>query len=185
MRDRNSLRFGDAGSLQRRVKIEGKVELNAMSVTGFVKGRRYVIDAAYSEKNGRRVPAPFEFIGPTASDQQIYSITKNLTGTGIVKLFFTTMKKEVKSDIQFVPMKVDMAPVDQRLKALENVLRKAFAQSVPDTKKAKINGIQNTKVGKYPAIEAIGQYVDAKEGHCCPADCRYSPTRRVRMVCLR
>ena len=146
------------------VKIEGKVELNALSVTGFVKGQRYVIDAAYAEKYGREVLAPFEFIGPTAPDQMIYSLTDKLDGTGMIKLFFTTKDKEVKSDIQFVPMTVDMAPIEKRLKALENVVRKAFAQSVPDTKKAKINGMQNTKVGKYPAIEAIGQYVDPKQG---------------------
>lgn len=139
------------------------VELKLLKVEGFVKGNRYVIDAAFSEQHNIPVPAPFEFIAPTADDHRIYTQPAP-GGSGLFKLTFTTLEDQIKSNIQFVPMTVDMGPVETRLNSLQKLLQQAFIASVTDPDRAEINVTQRTQIGQYPAIESIGRYDGGADG---------------------
>lgn len=139
------------------------ITVTPLSVKGFVKGNRHVFDADFAAEHGVAVPAPFNFIAPT-SKEHLNFIKPAPGGIGIFKIFFTTLDKAVKSNLQFVPLRVDMGPVDQRLKIMQNILRKGFISSVPDPDRAEISLTRATKVGPYDALELIGRYDGGADG---------------------
>ncbi len=144
-------------------EAEPKVELNLLTVEGFVKGNRHVFDADFAAEHSIAVPVPFEFIAPT-SDAHLNYIQPAPGGTGIFKVFFTTLEKQVRSNLQFVPITIEQGSVDERLKALESILHQAFRASVPDIDNARINAVRNTEIGKYPAVEMFGNYDSPTDG---------------------
>lgn len=139
------------------------VEVTPLKVEGLVTGNRNVFDAAFASKYNIAVPAPFEFIAPT-SDKHLNFIKPAPGGTGIFKVFFTTLEKQVKSNLQFVPIMVAEGETSKRLESLQSLLKKALVASVPDANNARINIVQNIMVGKYPAIEMLGNYKTEQDG---------------------
>jgi hypothetical protein len=151
------LAFTGAGNAQ-SVSASGTIEIAPLTVKGFT------FDEAYSKKHKVAVPAPFTFIAPPSKYHLNY-LHNAPGGTGIFKISFTTPTKQVMSNLQFVPLKAGMGPIDKRLDALVKlVLKKAFAGSVPDPKQAKIDTVRKVKIGAYPAVEAIGRYKDGADG---------------------
>ncbi len=140
-----------------------KVEGNLLKVEGLVTGDRYVFDASFATEHSIEVPAPFEFIAPT-SDNHLNYIQPAPGGTDIFKVFFVTLEKQVKSNLRFVPITIAEGPVDERLKSLQKLLKQVLIASVPDTDKARINSVSKTSVGKYPAIEMLGNYDTPDDG---------------------
>ena len=139
------------------------ITLNPLTVEGFVSGKRFVFDQAFAQKHNVPVPAPFQFIAPTSDDHKIFVLPAP-GGTGIFKVTFTTLEKQVKSNLQFVPLTVDEGEIEDRLKSLQKLLKQAFIASVPDPKRAEINVTRATKIGRYPALEAIGRYDGGDDG---------------------
>ena len=140
-----------------------KVEVKLFEATGVVKGKRYVFNAEFAAEHKIPVPAPFQFIAPT-SDTHLNFIKPAPGGTGIFKIFFTTLEKSVKSNLQFVPITIAEGETDTRLEALQGLLKQAFVGAIPDKDRAEINTVRKTKVGSYPAIEMIGRYDGGADG---------------------
>jgi hypothetical protein len=151
-----------AGAQQ--VTASGTIEIAPLTIKNFVKGKMFTFDEAYGKKHKVAVPAPFTFIAPTSKDHLNY-LQNAPGGTGIFQISFTTPAKQVMSNLQFVPLKAAMGPIDKRLDSLTKlVLKKAFAGSVPDPKQAKIDTVRKVKLAAYPAVEAIGRYKDGANG---------------------
>jgi hypothetical protein len=143
--------------------VTPKVEITGLKVEGLVIGTRYEFGAEFAAEHNIPVPVPFEFIAPT-SKNHLVGTQPAPGGTGIFKAHFVTLDKQVKSNIQFVPMKVGMASIEVRLNTLKGMLKDAFVASVPDPNRAEINVIRATEIGPYPAIEMIGKYDGGADG---------------------
>lgn len=152
-----------AGSSVVAQQTTPNVEITGPKVEGLVIGTRYEIGAEFAAEHTIEVPVAFEFIAPT-SKKHLVGTKPAPGGTGIFKVFFVTLEKQVKSNIQFVPMTVNLAPIEVRLNTLKKMLREAFIASVPDTNRAEINVTRLTEVGPYPAIEMIGKYDGGADG---------------------
>ncbi|MFT4715523.1 MAG: hypothetical protein ACI861_001756 [Paracoccaceae bacterium] len=152
-----------SGSAVSAQETESSVEITGLKVEGLVVGTRYKVGADFAAQHDIAVPAPFEFIAPT-SKTHLVGTQPAPGGTGIFKVFFVTLDKQMKSNLQFVPMTVEMGPIDERLKSLQGLLKNAFVASVPDPNRAEINVTRATQVGPYAAIEMIGKYDGGADG---------------------
>jgi hypothetical protein len=133
------------------------VKLNLFSIEGAFIGTSYTIDQSFAAKYSVAVPANFKFSAPKSG--KFLTIAKAAPGgTGIVKIFFTTPDKDVISNIQFIPLAVDMGDEGDRMVALEKVVKDVFIKMVPSADRAEISVVQSTKVGPYSALEALGRY---------------------------
>lgn len=139
------------------------VEINALSATGVVVGAKVTLGPEFAAKHNVEIPAPFSVIVPNGDDHNLYALPAP-GGTGIYKIFFATLDDQTKSNIQFLPMTVDLGPAEDRLDWLRPLVREAFIASVPDVDAARINYTQNTEIGPYPAVEMVGNYTDETFG---------------------
>lgn len=138
-------------------ETSGSVEVNGLSVTGFVKGSKIVIDAEFSATHNIPVPAPFEFIAPTSDAHKNFTLPAP-GGSGIYKIVFATLDDQPQSNLQFIPFTLGQGPTEDRLNALPPLLKDFFVAMVEDTEKAAINVTRAIEIGPYPAVEMLGNY---------------------------
>lgn len=158
-----SIAIAGMGVAANAQEISGTVTVTPFKVEGLVTGSRHKIDKAFETKYKVKVPQGFSFISPRNKQQKVY-IKEAPGGDAPIKLFFTTFDDQVQSLIQFVPFTADMIETEARLKGLQGILKQAFMSPVTDKDQARINVLHLTKVGKYPAIELIGNYKDPVDG---------------------
>lgn len=144
-------------------EVSGTITIEPLKVEGVVVGKRHLIDKEFEQTHKVAVPQPFSFISPRNKQQKVY-IKEAPGGDAPIKLFFTTLDDQVQSLIQFVPFTADMIETEARLKGLQGILKQAFLSPVTNKDEARINVLHLTKVGKYPAIELIGNYKDPADG---------------------
>lgn len=133
------------------------IEVNGISVTGFVKGSKIVIDAEFATKHNIPVPAPFEFIAPTSDEHKIFTLPAP-GGTGIYKVVFATLDDQPRSNLQFIPFTLGQGSTEDRLNALPPLLKDFFVSMVEDPEQAAINVTRAIEIGPYPAVEMLGNY---------------------------
>ena len=139
------------------------VKFTPLEINGLVVGNKYSVDDEFAKAHGVAVPVGYSFIAPRKDAQKIY-VKEAPGGDASIKLFFTTQEDQVQSHIQFVPFTVDMVPMEERLKGLQGLVKQAFLSSVQNNSDAKVNVMQFTKVGKYQALEMVGNYPDPADG---------------------
>ncbi len=141
----------------------GSIKVTPFEIKGLVVGSLHKIDKEFEKTYNIKVPQAFSFIAPRNKQQRVF-IKENPGGDAPIQLFFTTQDRRLQSSIQFVPFTVDMAELNARMKGVEGLVKQAFmsADMVNDTDR--VNVFQVAKVGKYSALELIGNYQDPKEG---------------------
>lgn len=139
------------------------VKFTPFEINGLVVGNKYEVDADFGKEHGVAVPVGYSFIAPRKDVQKIY-VKEAPGGDASIKLFFTTQEDQVQSHIQFVPFTVEMAPMEDRLKTLQGLVKQAFLSSVQNNSDAKVNVMQFSKVGKNHALEMVGNYPDPADG---------------------
>lgn len=142
---------------------EMKIDLSILSVKGFVKGKRYKFNEEFANKYNIAVPIDFQFIAPTSKNHLNY-VNPAPGGTGIFKITFTSLEKNVQSNLQFVPFTIGLGELAARLETLKKLAQDAFIRGIPDLKRAELITIRTTKIGVYPAIEVIGRYDAGNDG---------------------
>jgi hypothetical protein len=141
----------------------GSIKVTPFEVKGLVVGSLHKIDKAFSKTYNIMVPQAFSFIAPRNKQQKVY-IEETPGGDVPIKVFFTTQDVRLQSSVQFVPFTVDMAELNARLKGVEGIVKQAFMSADMVNDSDRVNVFQVAKVGKYPALELIGNYQDPKEG---------------------
>lgn len=139
------------------------VTVAPLVVEGLVTGNRYLLDQGFAQEHNIPVPAPFAFIAPTDDDQRLY-VQPAPGGTGIIKVSFTSLADEVRSNLQFIPITIGEGPIEARLNGLRGILEQAINMSVPDLERADLLAVQNTEIGANPAIEALVRYDGGADG---------------------
>lgn len=139
------------------------ITIAPLVVEGLVTGNRYLVDQSFAQEHNINVPAPFAFIAPTDDDQRLY-VQPAPGGTGIIKLSFTTLADEVRSNVQFIPITIGEGKIEERLNGLRGILEQAINMSVPNLERADLLAVQNTEIGPYPAIEALVRYDGGDDG---------------------
>lgn len=135
------------------------VEINPLTVEGLVVGKRMAFGAEFAATYNIAVPIPFSFTIPTDRNRNI-RVEPAPGGSGIYKVNFATLDNQLKSSLQFVPIKIPMGDDAARKELLADVAKRAFVASVVDPEQAELAAIRVTKIGPYLAIEALGKYAD-------------------------
>ncbi len=150
--------------LQVAAQSEGpSVTFSPLVIDGLTIGRRLVVDDAFAAKYNIAVPRAFEIVYPTSDDRKMF-FDPAPGGTGIVKVTFTTLEEQVRSNIQIVPFTLDMAPMEDRLQGARNLLQQALETSIPDLERSEVLVLQTFEVGPYAAIEVVAKYDGGADG---------------------
>jgi len=139
------------------------VSIGALNIEGLTTGKSYIFDQGYTQYYDVEVPAPFEIVVPTVDGINNIAVPKP-GGTAIAQFYFLTPDEQVRSNIQFVPMTVDMADTEQRLEWTMPLLQRFFQQQVPDGVRNAIDGARKITDGPYPAAELVGRYETEDDG---------------------
>jgi len=141
--------------------VSGPAKFNLLSLEGLVGAKTVRIDDDFARKYGLTVPAPFSFLVPTADD--VLELVD--PGSGLARVSFATTDSQLIENIQFVPMAVRLAPTQERLKALGQLLSKtAFARAVANQAKPTRDVVRPVRIGDYNGVEVIGSYEDTEFG---------------------
>jgi len=168
-----ALTFGAYGtSTSLAQENSASVKFNLFSVEGLVVGKNISIDAAYGEKHGVPVPAPFTFLVPSADGVVPLYNTATEPGGMLLKVSFATEESigtdnvQLIENLQFVGMTLPMGDPEERMTVLAKLLANdAFSASVADYAENKYIGARKTKIGDYDAVEVVGEYIDPQLGH--------------------
>ncbi len=126
-------------------------------------GNQIVVDARFAEQYGVDVPLPFEITIPLIEGQNVY-YKPAPGGTGILKVTFTTAEDQVRSNIQMIPLTIDMAPIEERIQAARGLLQQALETSIPDLERSEVLIIQQFEMGPYTAAEVVAKYDGGDNG---------------------
>lgn len=164
--------FAVATSASLAHENEASVKFNLFSVEGLVVGKNISIDAAYGEKHGVPVSAPFTFLVPQSDGVVPLYNTATEPGGMLLKVSFATEESigtqnvQLIENLQFVGMTLPMAEPEERLTMLAKLMANdVFSASIGDYAENKYIGTRQTKIGDYIAIEVIGEYIDPQLGH--------------------
>lgn len=139
------------------------VEITPFRIEGLVVGKKFVVDAAYGEAQGRPVPTPFELIVPTSDDFR--TLLDNKPKGGFAKFTFATPDNGFIENMHLVEFNLPVETPDQRLPKLAKMLsEQGFAAAVQGFENPDLKGSRAITIGQLPAVEVIGTYVDPANG---------------------
>lgn len=146
-------------------QVSGEFNAYLLSIEGLVVGTTLNVDAAYGEKYGHIIDAPFRVLIPTSDEIRELLDPSPQNGDALVKIHFATQDKQPIENIQFITMRVDMGDVKQRLDSMARLLvNNAFKQVIANHKNPTRDVVRAIKLDDYDAVEVIGTYEDAKFG---------------------
>ena len=151
------------GAEAQELEISGSITFNAFKVEGLVVGKRHVVDQEFAQANNIAVPVGYSFISPRNKKQLVF-IKNAPGGTASMKLFFADLEEQVRSHLQFIPFTVDMAEPEIRVKWLKPLIINIFRQQAKDGEQPLLNELRMTRIGKYPALELIGNCQTQADG---------------------
>jgi hypothetical protein len=143
---------------------EPSVDFSLFSVRNPVVGKRVSVDAAFAEKHGMDVPAPFSVIIPASHD----FLTVAAFGPGgdtYMKISFATPDRQLIDNLRIVSMTAPLGEPENRLNMTAGLLaEQGFDLAVQGFADAERHTVRKIRVGRYDAVEVIGTYTDPALG---------------------
>lgn len=140
------------------------VELNVLSVEGLTIGTSWIFDEAFSEEHNIAVPVPFQLVAPKGDDFLV-GTEIGPGGDTIIKYHFVTPDRQWMENIQFIPMTLPMADMEERLQTLVQALaQQVFPAAAASSNESKIDAARKITIGPYQAVEVVGRYMDVADG---------------------
>jgi len=148
--------FGPATAQQ--IEAEGSVTVTPFEARGITLSTIYTVDAAFADKHGVDVPAPFSLAAPRRDAQQILAQAKP-PGGGPIKIFFTTddEEKRIFSSLQILTYTLKTDDPQKRLEVGQHLAMKVL-KSLGATEDTRVNVTRNVTIGDLPAVEIVGNF---------------------------
>jgi hypothetical protein len=140
------------------------VELNVLTVEGLTIGTSWIFDADFAQEHNIAVPVPFQLVVPKGDDFLV-GTEIGPGGDTIIKYHFVTLDKQWMENIQFIPMTLPLADMEERLQTLVQALAKqVFPAAAAGANDSKIDVARKIEIGPYQAVEVVGRYMNDSDG---------------------
>lgn len=141
-----------------QIEAEGSVTVTPFEARGITLSTIYTVDAAFADKHGVDVPAPFSLAAPRRDAQQILAQAKP-PGGGPIKIYFTTADEERKiySSLQILTYTLKTDDPQKRLEVGQHLATEVL-KSLGATEDTRVNVTRNVTIGDLPAVEVVGNF---------------------------
>lgn len=148
------------------------IKFNLFSVDGLVISDTYKIDDKFAKRNNIPILAPFQIKAPRQKNVTVLYEYGTEPNAMIIKMNFATGDKDMANEkrklienLQFITMDVEMTDIEDRMKALTNLMVvDAFEMVTGSYEQKEYIGARRTKINNIDVIDAVGSYISPDLG---------------------